>query len=254
MAERKNISKKLRFEVFKRDGFTCQYCGRSAPDVILEVDHISPVTNGGKSNILNLITACQDCNRGKGARELSENEILNKQMEQLKDLNERREQLKMMLNWKKELENFNNEQAEKVEELFMEKTGCDFTDCGKDKVKKWVKEFGLLEVLECAEISISQYFNENHNETIEKAFNYIPKICFVRKKRKDDPLIEDQLYIRGILKNRLAYFNDAQYRQMTSGFNKEDYDVLREIALTCRNWTDFKLTVQDTFRGDNHGD
>ena len=39
MAERKPLSKKIRFEVFKRDAFTCQYCGQMAPDVLLEVDH-----------------------------------------------------------------------------------------------------------------------------------------------------------------------------------------------------------------------
>ena len=44
---RKAISVKLRFEVFKRDNFTCQYCGRKSPDVILHVDHIDPVKNGG---------------------------------------------------------------------------------------------------------------------------------------------------------------------------------------------------------------
>ena len=52
--KRQSISKKLRFEVFKRDNFTCQYCGRMAPDVVLEVDHINPVANGGKNDILNI--------------------------------------------------------------------------------------------------------------------------------------------------------------------------------------------------------
>ena len=33
MAERKQVSKKIRFEFFKRDNFTCQYCGRKAPQV-----------------------------------------------------------------------------------------------------------------------------------------------------------------------------------------------------------------------------
>ena len=47
MAERKTISKKIRFEVFKRDSFTCQYCGRMAPYIVLEVDHINAVANGG---------------------------------------------------------------------------------------------------------------------------------------------------------------------------------------------------------------
>lgn len=68
MPQRKSLSKGLRFDVFRRDGFTCQYCGRQPPDVVLEVDHILPVAEGGTNDILNLTTACQDCNRGKGKK------------------------------------------------------------------------------------------------------------------------------------------------------------------------------------------
>lgn len=64
------VSKRLRFEVFKRDGFTCQYCGTRPPDVILELDHIEPRAVGGGNDNINLITSCFDCNRGKGKREL----------------------------------------------------------------------------------------------------------------------------------------------------------------------------------------
>ena len=62
---RKPISKRTRFEVFKRDMFSCQYCGKKSPDVVLHVDHIKPVSKGGKNTITNLITACRDCNLGK---------------------------------------------------------------------------------------------------------------------------------------------------------------------------------------------
>ena len=62
---RKPLSKKMRFEIFERDNFTCQYCGRQAPKVELQVDHILPVSRGGKNNKDNLITACVDCNIGK---------------------------------------------------------------------------------------------------------------------------------------------------------------------------------------------
>ena len=68
---RKPLSKKLRFEVFKRDGFACQYCGATPPAVVLECDHIEPVTAGGSDDEGNLVTACFDCNRGKAARLLS---------------------------------------------------------------------------------------------------------------------------------------------------------------------------------------
>ncbi len=54
-----------RFEVFKRDKFTCQYCGKKPPDVTLEVDHIIATSKGGKTTLGNLKTSCFDCNRGK---------------------------------------------------------------------------------------------------------------------------------------------------------------------------------------------
>lgn len=56
----------LRFEVLKRDNFSCQYCGRTAKDSAkLVVDHIYPKAQGGTNNISNLITACNECNSGK---------------------------------------------------------------------------------------------------------------------------------------------------------------------------------------------
>lgn len=64
---RKSISKRKRFEVFKRDGFSCQYCGGVPPRVLLHVDHIVPVAGGGDNDMDNLITACDSCNIGKGA-------------------------------------------------------------------------------------------------------------------------------------------------------------------------------------------
>ena len=65
------ISKKTRFEVFKRDGFKCQYCGAHPPAVLLHVDHITPVSRGGCNDEDNLITSCEPCNLGKGARALT---------------------------------------------------------------------------------------------------------------------------------------------------------------------------------------
>ena len=78
------ISKKLRFEVFKRDGFKCAYCGETPPEVVLEVDHIDPKSKGGSNDINNLITACFACNRGK--RNISLNKIPRKISENLEIL------------------------------------------------------------------------------------------------------------------------------------------------------------------------
>ena len=71
--KRIGVTPKLRFTVFSRDNFTCQYCGRKPPEVVLEPDHIVSVADGGKTELSNLITSCFDCNRGKGKRSLSKN-------------------------------------------------------------------------------------------------------------------------------------------------------------------------------------
>jgi 5-methylcytosine-specific restriction endonuclease McrA len=56
----------LRFRVFKRDGYRCQICGRSAPDgARLEADHKVPRSKGGPDTLANLWTLCFECNRGK---------------------------------------------------------------------------------------------------------------------------------------------------------------------------------------------
>lgn len=61
------VSQRTRFEVLKRDNHTCRYCGASAPDVVLTVDHVVPVTLGGSDDPSNLVAACRDCNFGKGS-------------------------------------------------------------------------------------------------------------------------------------------------------------------------------------------
>jgi hypothetical protein len=66
--ERSKINQKVRFQIMARDKFTCCLCGsKPSPtsDVILQVDHVIPVSKGGKSEASNLMTLCKDCNSGK---------------------------------------------------------------------------------------------------------------------------------------------------------------------------------------------
>lgn len=216
MAEnkRKTISKKTRFEVFKRDNFTCQYCGRTAPDVVLEIDHINPVKNGGDNNIMNLITSCFDCNRGKGKRTLTENEEIKLQVEQLKELNKKREQLEMLLKWKKQLENFENEQVDKIEEILSQKTGNTFTEYGRQNCIKNIKEFGFDEVYESTIISINQYYDETDENSAKKVFDYIGKICCTRRRQKNNPLEYKINYLCKIAKNNFDYFDNLRNKNI----------------------------------------
>ena len=53
-------------EIFRRDNYTCQYCGRRSRN--LTVDHVIPRHRGGKHDWDNLVSACPACNRKKGGR------------------------------------------------------------------------------------------------------------------------------------------------------------------------------------------
>jgi len=98
------VSTRTRFEVFKRDRFTCSYCGRTPPAVLLEVDHVLPRAAGGTDDVENLTTSCQDCNRGKSANLLEEGSAPTVSREAIEDLEERIDQAKayaeLMQTWR----------------------------------------------------------------------------------------------------------------------------------------------------------
>ena len=65
---------RLRFGIFARDKFRCRYCGRGPKDgARLQIDHVVP---NGQNRLINLITSCGECNRGKGNTVISEHRRL----------------------------------------------------------------------------------------------------------------------------------------------------------------------------------
>lgn len=178
MEERKQLGKKIRFEVFKRDSFTCQYCGKMAPDIILEVDHIIPVTEGGKNEILNLVTSCFDCNRGKGKTKLSDSTVIKKQQSQLINMNEKIEQLKMIIEWKSEMKDIKEMQIDQINALFEDGVYRYLSDFQRKRVSIMIREFGFEEVYEVTEIAIDQYGGRNG---IEGMLKKMGGICYNRR-------------------------------------------------------------------------
>lgn len=247
MAKRKQISKKLRFEVFKRDNFTCQYCGRKAPDIILEVDHIKPSSKGGDNSIFNLITSCKDCNRGKRNTELTNLQLLEKQREQLEDLQEKENQLKMLQKWYEETQKINQKTFEYFEKVILDI--CDncyeLSESGIKDLKKYIKKYDKKELLEAIEISFSQYYKDwedNEEKSIKwnKAFNMIPKIIETQKQLKDEPELLNALYLRGILKNRLNYVDiHVALSYLLKLLNYYTFEGMKSFCIECDTWDYF---------------
>ena len=69
--QRALMTSRLRKEILARDNYTCQKCGNSTrkePNLLLEIDHIIPLSKGGLTKEDNLQTLCWRCNRSKGSK------------------------------------------------------------------------------------------------------------------------------------------------------------------------------------------
>lgn len=161
LAEKKPIGKKLRAEVFKRDSFCCQYCGRSAPDVILEVDHLKPIPEGGKNEMRNLITTCRECIRGKENARKDNSQMVIARKAAMDDWNEKRFQMEMMLQWKRESEKLMDEQIDLIETLILDNPEkYRLSDRERKEIKALIRRFGFPLVTEASEIAETQYHRE----------------------------------------------------------------------------------------------
>jgi len=246
MAKRKSLTKKSRFEVFKRDSFTCQYCGRSAPGVVLRVDHIHPVAKGGTNEVANLITACFDCNVGKSDRLLSDNSELAKQHAELARLQDRRNQLEMLKTWRAECAKVASEACQMPVDVIERAFDCKVGDYGRSVLGRLIKKHGIEEVIAATDIACEQY------QDSEVAMKKIPGIIRTRKLDRELPGLSRHHYIVGILRNRGLYFDYRRVREFTEWFVIREIDVeeLESAAKQARNWTQFVESVRQILKND----
>lgn len=240
---RKAISKKTRFEVFKRDGFKCQYCGKCAPEVVLNVDHIHPVSKGGGDDMMNYVAACVDCNAGKSDRLLTDDSAIAKQRQQLEELNERREQLEMMLQWREGLKSLEEDGVARAADAFKRITGgYNLNEKGLSDLKAHVKKYGLVAVLDGMETA-ERYLERDESgsfsrDSVGTTFFKLGGILRMSAMPDDMRRI---YYARGILRNRV-YVDERNVIQFMKSavLGGLDLDDLTHEAKTCRNWTEFR--------------
>lgn len=156
MYKREPIGKKLRFSIFERDKFSCTYCGRTPEedDVVLHVDHVISVKDGGDNDKDNLVTSCFDCNSGKGAKSvLRGKQTVENLQEELDSANERLEQLKRLTKLRKKLSDVNKKSDTEKIKWIVDAVGEGYND-------KLYKKLGE---------QITKYHSETARETLIKA-------------------------------------------------------------------------------------
>lgn len=171
MSKREALSKKTRFDVFKRDLFSCQYCGQTPPTVVLEIDHINPVANGGTNAIDNLITACFDCNRGKAAALLTA--IPASVQDKADLLAEKQAQLKAFERLIKSARKAEDKRIDEVEAAFKENfPGFSFSQTFRKSVRIFIQKIPTFTVIDSMHLACYRMQDK------DRAIKYFCGICW----------------------------------------------------------------------------
>ncbi len=190
-----SVSQGMRFAVLERDGFTCQYCGKKAPEAYLEIDHIKATSMGGKDEIDNLIAACVECNRGK-AGHLVVDPTTNEDLKQrLTETKARVKLLTAISTAQDEIVRLKEESAWKIIKVWKKARG---EGANKDGTLSaswdiWTCVSALLarctfeEVLDCVNIALARTRETNEAQAIR--------------------------YLYGVVKNRRALLEDGEDKQ-----------------------------------------
>jgi hypothetical protein len=198
--KRKGIPDSIRFEVFKRDGFKCQYCGRAAPEIVLNCDHIDPHSKGGSDEIVNLITSCRDCNSGKSDTPLDDATAIAKQRAQLDELNERREQLEMMMRWREGMMDLAADEVAAFHRAYKQRLpGWMLNSKGLSDVRKAIKKHGLARCLTGLDKAVDLYPSAGPEPTRDEMDRFW-KMFYIFARPDEEQIL---FRCRGITKKRL---------------------------------------------------
>ena len=184
MKIRKPISTRMRFEIFKRDSFKCLYCGKSAPSVILHVDHVMPICEGGTNEPANLVTACQDCNLGKSGVLLSNKPASLKATEKLE--REKFAQLKAYNAWLFEKRNQQENWVRQISDFWLTLDGDDPEKyrVGKERelmVTRFLKFLPAEEIIDALSVTYAKTWIRKESDRIR----YFAGVCWNKIKDKD---------------------------------------------------------------------
>lgn len=227
--ERRKVTKKLRFEIFKRDSFTCQYCGESAPSVVLHADHIKPVSKGGKTDMVNMVTSCAGCNGGKGARELSDDSAVSLQQAQIAELQEKRLQLDMMLDWRGAVQDIQLDSIDAVAEVINQHLeGRHLNQAGLRDVGKLLKKHGLPVMFDAVDKAADAYLKYEADGDVcgESVSVFFKKLGGVCRNLGKDEYEQRKHYVKGIINNR-----HRQMHQDTVSWFFDEYENAKSAGV-----------------------
>jgi hypothetical protein len=211
--------------------------------VSLEIEHIIPVKKGGTNDITNLLTSCKECNIGKSATLLDDYTLIENQYREIINQNKNIRKVKKMHMLKLFYDRNKEIECKVFEEELLRMYGIKLDENGRNKIKKIIRSYGILQIFETLDSLYIRDINDDKNfDLLLKQIKYDLKI-------KQKPYLKDLFYIRKILINK---FNINSYIEKNELYkfieakllDNYDKDTLISCALDCSNIRHFYKLVE----------
>lgn len=236
------ISNKRRFAVFNRDNFTCQYCGKKPPEVVLQVDHIVSRKDGGGDDDMNLVTSCFACNNGKSATSVDIKRMKKASLKkELKILAERKAQLEAYYDFLQQKKEIEEEEANIYQTCWVNASEGEYrlNEKGLKDMKNLSTKYPSEMIFEAIRIA----WDKTHISSDAK-FSYMCGILKNMKIQQENPHRAHELHEMNIViqnaRARFTYFNERFIRFHLKNI---PLGVFSEMVEEAKNWSQLKSFI-----------
>jgi len=240
--------KRIKFEVFEKDSFRCQFCGSRAPNVTLKLLRIQETND--KDTWLNtafLSTSCTNCENKKAG-------IINDGFISIEELEERLQQLKMLINWRKGMFKIRKQQLENLITYWQNKIpGYEINSDQKKHLLSYMTKYSGDEIRNAMNVACDKFVNFNPDKSydhssVSDAFYKVQEICLQKTEIANSNETEGLNQIHVHLKQNIDGFFDAQraaqWLTYARSWEVSIEDLIR-MAQSVATWTEFAVNIDE---------
>ena len=242
--------KRIKFEVFEKDSFKCQFCGTGAPIVTLQLSRINDTQQS--DNWLDtafLSTSCKVCENKKTA---SDQNTQRNGFISIDELEERLQQLKMLINWRKGMLNIRKQQLANLVRYWENKVpGYSVDNDQKKYILTYITKYSCDEIRSAMDMAADKFFVQHPdgtivNSSVLNAFGKVPEICSTKSELINAHESDGLLSILEQIKNNITGFFDPRRASQWLNYARSwevQIEHLFQMASSIQSWTEFSVNI-----------
>jgi TolA-binding protein len=242
--------KRIKYEVFEKDAFKCQFCGTGAPNVTLQLVRIQDAQPDEEwLDTAFLSTSCKVCEKKKSG---TDEKSLNNPYMSIDELEERLQQLKMLINWRKGMLNIRKQQLNNLIIYWENKiSGFETNNDQKKYLAAHISKYSGDEIRSAMDMAVDKFIKYDEDGKLDQssiltAFSKIPEICQTKTEIVTAHESDGLQRIHDQLSSNIAGFFDTRRTQQWLNYARSwevQIDDLYKMASSVKSWTEFSVNI-----------